>query len=262
MNEIVTTDAIVLKSMKYRETSRIVNFYTRQFGKISGIVKGARSPKSKFGASLEPMSLCSLVFYKKEGRDLHTVSQCDTLKFFPHLAADIEKMSVGVSIIELINIVAHEEEENIPLFELAVNMLTTLNDATKNPLNLLYAFEVRIARVMGFQPLFDKCISCRTAVFFVEGREKSVEYHLDKGGPLCHKCTSVAGHKTKLTPRVFRILERLTSSTDLVSIVNIEVDDRSRSEIETFLRSFLNYHVSGMRPLKSEKVFSKIMAAS
>ena len=63
---IAKTEAVVLRSMKYRETSRIVSFYTKQFGKISGIVKGARSPKNAFGSALQPMSHVSLVLYKKD----------------------------------------------------------------------------------------------------------------------------------------------------------------------------------------------------
>ncbi|HEV8538897.1 MAG TPA: DNA repair protein RecO, partial [Bacteroidota bacterium] len=101
MSQIVTTEAIVLKSMKYRETSRIVTFYTRSFGKIPGIVKGARQAKSKYGTSLQPMSYVSLVFYRKEGREIQTVSQCDLMKSFRHLAEDMEKMAVGMAMIEL-----------------------------------------------------------------------------------------------------------------------------------------------------------------
>src|SRR5436309_2774306 len=136
MSAIVTTDAIVLKSMKYRETSKIVAFYTRKFGKISAIVKGARRSKSKYGSSLEPMSYVSVVIYKKEGRELQTVSQCDVMKPFRHLADDLDKIAVGLSVIELVSIVAHEEEENTLLFLLVIDIMAALNDATRNPSNL------------------------------------------------------------------------------------------------------------------------------
>ena len=55
MTVLTTTDAIVLKAMKYRDTSRIVTFYTRAFGKLRAIAKGARGPKNKFGSALEPL---------------------------------------------------------------------------------------------------------------------------------------------------------------------------------------------------------------
>ena len=68
MSYIAKTEAIVLKSMKYRETSKIVTFYTKQFGKITGLVKSARSAKNKFGSSLNLFSHIELVIYKKEGK--------------------------------------------------------------------------------------------------------------------------------------------------------------------------------------------------
>jgi DNA repair protein RecO (recombination protein O) len=77
---ITKTEAVVLKSMNYRDSSKIVTFYTRGFGKVKCIAKGARQMKSKFGAGLEPITNVSLVLYKKEHRELQLVSQCDAIK--------------------------------------------------------------------------------------------------------------------------------------------------------------------------------------
>ena len=72
---ITKSEAIVLKSMDFRDSSKIVTFYTRSFGKLKGIAKGARQMKSKFGAALEPITRVSLVLYKKEHRDLQLISE-------------------------------------------------------------------------------------------------------------------------------------------------------------------------------------------
>ena len=90
MSDIITSEAVVLRSMKYRETSKIVTFYTKEAGKISGIVKGARQSKNKYGSTLEPMSYVSLVFYQNEKRDLQMVSSCDWVKTFRYLMEDID----------------------------------------------------------------------------------------------------------------------------------------------------------------------------
>ena len=99
MSSIVKTEAVVLKSMKYRETSKIITFYTRDFGKVKAIAKGARQPKNKFGSSLEPMSYVLVVLYRKEHRDLQLISQCDLIKTFRHLSEDLDKMAVCMSAI-------------------------------------------------------------------------------------------------------------------------------------------------------------------
>ena len=63
---LIKTEAIILKSMKYRDTSKIVTFYTKEFGKLKGIAKGARTAKVNLVAALEPMTHSMLVIYKKE----------------------------------------------------------------------------------------------------------------------------------------------------------------------------------------------------
>ena len=79
---LTKTEAIVIRSMKYGDSSKIVTFYTRQFGKLKGIAKAARRSNNKFGSSLEPLSHVMLVVYKKDHRDLHLISQCDSIQSF------------------------------------------------------------------------------------------------------------------------------------------------------------------------------------
>ena len=98
---IVSTEAVILKTMKYRDTSRIVTLYTRDFGRLSVIAKGARSRNNKFGASLEPLSHVSAVLYKNEHRDLHLLSKCEISTQFRRIPEDLERLSTAMAIIEL-----------------------------------------------------------------------------------------------------------------------------------------------------------------
>ena len=128
---LVKTDAVILKSMKYRDTSKIVTLYSKEFGKLKVIAKGARSAKNKFGASLDPLTCSHVVLYKKEQRDLHLLSQCDLILPFNRLREDFDRMSVGFSVIELLNQIVHEEERNEPLYQLLLETLTALNRVRK-----------------------------------------------------------------------------------------------------------------------------------
>lgn len=253
---IVKSEAVVLRTMKYRDTSRIVTFYTREFGKLGGIVKGARDAKNKYGSSLQPTSHVSLVVYKKAGRDLQTVTQCDLLKSFRHVHEDLDKMAAGMTMIELVNIIAHEEEENIPLFTLLVDSLAAVNHATKHPLALLYNFEIRLAGILGFQPLFNSCISCHERIV-----GEKVIYHLMKGGPVCRNCPSVPGQTMTVLYRTLKLLQKISEAETFDELPEIEAGPASK-EIDSLLWSFLKLHVSGMRALKTERVFSKILDLS
>jgi DNA repair protein RecO (recombination protein O) len=262
MSTIVKTEAVVLKAMKYRGTSMIVTFYTRHFGKIAGIVKGARQTKNKFGSSLQLMSHVMLVFYKKEGRDLQTVTQCDMIKSFRNLSEDIEKMAVGMSMIELVANIAHEEEENAPLFSLLSESLSTVNDATKNPSNVFYYFELKLASLLGFEPRFDECLECRSSLLRTNNKGEIVAYHLGRGGPLCANCSNVPGKLRKLTVRSLAILKSLDECEAIEQVFDFDIDYHAKEEINGFLWDYLRHHISGMRALKSTKVFSQILDAS
>ncbi|MBI3193860.1 MAG: DNA repair protein RecO, partial [Ignavibacteriae bacterium] len=110
---ILKTEAIVLRTINFKESSKIVTFYTKELGRVGAIVKGARRANSKIGAALEPMSHVQIVLYIKEGREVQTVGQCDLIHSYHHFAIDLEKLSVGLSIIELVYDIAHEQEQNV-----------------------------------------------------------------------------------------------------------------------------------------------------
>ncbi|MFM7928683.1 MAG: DNA repair protein RecO, partial [Pirellula sp.] len=76
------TDAIVLKTVEWSETSLVVTLFTRDFGKISAIAKGARRLKSPFESALDLLSLSSVVFLKKSGESLDLLTEAKLLRRF------------------------------------------------------------------------------------------------------------------------------------------------------------------------------------
>lgn len=252
---IVKTEAVVLKSMKYSESSLIVTFYTKQFGKLSGLVKGARRNKSNYGASLQPMSYVSLVLYKKETRELQTITQCDSITSMRCVAEDIAKIAVGLPIIELVAMIAHEEERNEPLFALVVESLHALNESKANPQNVLSYFELKLAFILGFEPQFGSCVMCGEFVEAEKGRE--VLYHLARGGPICRRCPTGTHATYALSAQNYdQIRSIYKSDTALRSMVH-SVPGASAPDVQHFLWAFLHQHASGIRPLRSSKVFSQ-----
>ncbi|MEZ4723440.1 MAG: DNA repair protein RecO [Candidatus Kapaibacterium sp.] len=75
----VSTNAIILRTMNYLESSKIIYSYTREFGKQTLVAKGARRTKSKFGASLELGSIVELKYYKKSNKDLHNLTYSELI---------------------------------------------------------------------------------------------------------------------------------------------------------------------------------------
>jgi len=249
--------------MKYRDTSKIVTFYSKEYGKLKGIAKGARTAKNKFGSSLEPLSHSMLLIYKKEHRELHLISQCDSIDSFRNLTEDLDRMSAALSVLELVDQVTHHEERTPPMFALLVETLSALNASTKNYQTYLQAFQLRLAALFGYAPNFDACGQCGKPVLIGDG-ERHVAFQIVRGAVFCTKCctpndssahdsdTNIAF--TTLSVQGLQIVRRLVHA-QLSSLSNIEFDARVGNEMNELLRLYLRYHFDGFKPLKSARFF-------
>ncbi len=101
--QIIKTDAFVLKSFKYGETSKIVTLFTKDHGKLNAIVKGVRNYKSRICGTMESMNYISAVIYLKESRDLQLVSNAEYKRSFKGIVNNIDKIEIAYNIIELLN---------------------------------------------------------------------------------------------------------------------------------------------------------------
>ena len=158
-------------------------------GRIGAIVKGIRKREGKFGSALEPMSWVQLVVYVKESREVQTVAQCDLLQSFHHISGDLDKISIGLALVEIVNTIAHEQEQNIPLFDLLKNSLVYLEEAETNISWVLFYFELKLAELLGFNPVFNFCGNCKKAITLENGTKWQM-YNLLKGSPVCDGCSS------------------------------------------------------------------------
>jgi DNA repair protein RecO (recombination protein O) len=178
------TEAIVLKYVDYSETSRIVTFFTPDWGKLSGLVKGAKRFKSRFGSSLEPITHVEVLFYAKEGRSLHNITQTGIIDSFDAIKRDFDRLAYGGYIVELCERFVQEGEESSELFSLAVESLRMLCDWTGDLALLATGFVLRFLALVGFAPSLDVCARCGGSP---PGRGK-VCFSPDEGGILCDNC--------------------------------------------------------------------------
>ncbi|HOV99405.1 MAG: DNA repair protein RecO [Bacteroidetes bacterium] len=263
---IVKTDAIILKSMKYRDTSKIVTMYTKEFGKLQGIAKGSRGLKSKFGSSLEPLMYSQVVMYKKENRDLHLLTQGTMIQSFNSFYSSLEHLSVAFALAELVHRITSHEEKNIPFFQLLLTTLSEL-DASDEPLKYLYAFEAQIAQTMGFAPSLDKCARCGNPIDI--DAVQSCEFHIEDGVLYCQDCTFQKHNGTlriyepsytldvQLSMQTLKML-RIFLQWNISSLKTVHVDRTVGNEIENILRCYLQHHFDDARPLHSLELLHRI----
>ncbi len=282
---IEKTEAIVLRAVNYRDTSKIVTFYTKRYGKMSAIAKGARNPKSKFGSLFQPLNYLQIVFYRRENRQLQYVSSSDFVKYFKTLTTNVEKLTIAISLIEIVNLVMHDEDENESLFGLLVDSLDALDgiemtqkDAgtrgvpSPSPLNIFVHFGLHLAGNLGFAPIFENCLMCGKPIEVRSSgsrptddysaqhgirRETKITYVVEKGGPLCAECSVKIDNTFLISGPAFSILRslaRLSTSAAAKSRMEVEI----QHELSNFIFVYLRRHSESLRELKSLKFLSSV----
>ena len=255
--------------MKYRDTSKIVTFYTKEYGKLKGIAKGARTAKNKFGSALEPMTLSMLVIYRKDHRDLHLISQCDAIDSFKNITEDLDRMTTAFAVIELINQLTHDEERNPALFALLCATLSALNSSLKNYSSYLHAFRLRLASLFGYAPNFEVCGECGKTLSIDNG-EKQFAFQVARGAVFCNRCCTPSESSMgigqdiafiSISSQGLQILRRLLNA-QMSTLGNLEFDNHVGNQIDELLRLYLRYHFEGLKPLKSTELFNHSKAAT
>lgn len=246
---IVQTDGVVLHTMKYRDTSKIVSLYTKKFGKIKVIAKGVRSQKNKFGSSLEPMSISSVVVYKKQQRELHLLSKSEIAVALNELYNHSDRMFTGLALIELVNMVMHDEEENEMVYNLLVQALQTVNEAPRNHLNVFLSFMVKLFDHFGFGLTLSKCLLCGKTIDAVSTGASRIR--LSDGKIICPECV-VAHHSSgmEIQGGVVKSLYYLQSN-EIQKSPLLTLIPSVQQDALAILQSYLRYHIEGVRTLRS-----------
>lgn len=250
MSAIHKADVLVIRKRDFRETSLIVDFYTREFGKLCGILKGIRKDPRKFASSLEPYSHNEIIFYQSRNSSMHLVSSCDMKNGFDSVRQDAVKSTTGMFMMELLQAVMPQEDKNEDVFDLSVNCLHELATAF-NPHKVATVFKIKILSLSGFKPHFDSCVCCRSKI---SGASK---FSLARGGLLCERCCvkdTAARPVFRGTVATILHIER----SDFRASMNIGLNPQIKRELDTILNAFLQFHLG--RELKSERVIRRLSA--
>ena len=150
---LLASEAIVLRTYPLQEADLIVSFFTRDQGKLRGVAKRARRPKSTFGAGLERMSHVRMHYYQRENRELVNLNHCDIIHSQFDLLGDYAAAVALDYIAELSDHLLPAAEANERFFRLITAMLDHLRS---RPLAGIWPvvnyFSFWAVRLSGFMP--------------------------------------------------------------------------------------------------------------
>ncbi len=145
------SESFVFRTYPFSESDLIVSFFTRDQGKLRGVAKRARRPKSNFGSGLERLSQVRATYYQKETRELVTLSSCELIRSQFDLIADYS-VSVGLDYMaEVSDHLLPAAESNERFFRLLIAVLEYLHVKGDIWAALTY-FSLWAVRLSGFLP--------------------------------------------------------------------------------------------------------------
>lgn len=238
------TPALVLHAFDYRETSRIVRVLTRELGIVSVVARGARRPKSPFGAALDLYASGEAQIVTTMGRDLHALSSFDVSRARPGLAASLDRFAGAAALAELL-LRFGTEQEDPDLLAAASDAFDALESAPPGrSATVALGGAWALVAELGFAPSIDECVSCHAAIDLTV----PVAFQHRAGGALCAPCATRLAWRTRTLPSDARDAVRAWIGRR----ASPQMDVPSVRAHQRLLREFLEEHLTdGGRPLRA-----------
>ncbi len=246
------TEAIILKSQKQGETTKLLTLYTKAFGKIKALAKGARTSRSRYWGALEPLNQVQVVFYRKEHRELHYISQADIQQSFLRIRAELGRTSLALMSCEWVNLMEEGEEKNLRMFVLFSDTLRNLDTAQCGLKNIVRSFMLHSLALHGFKPHLSGCAACGSSTV-----SEPVAFDMLAGNYTCAKCSSVNGVRlSSQSLTLLRWLDRVMPE----QAGGVNVSPELGNEIDMLLLHYGASHIESLKRMKVPGVISAMTA--
>ncbi len=234
------TEALVIRMADWSESSRVVTFFTRDFGQISTVAKGAKRLKGPFEVALDLLTASQIVFLRKSSQGLDILTECQLVTRFKPNGRDLESLYAGYYVAELLANLTEPYDPHPILYEEAISTLNHLAEGVLPRLNLL-RFELTILREIGQLPAFDHCVACSQPV----APESSYALWMSQGGVICRNCQHEESNQNRMPAGTVAVLRIL--SQPHADLTRLAVSDLQRKQMRQVVNSAIS-HVLGRRP--------------
>lgn len=215
---------IVLRESDYKESSKLVQLLTKEYGLIRVLAKGAKNLKSDLRNPTTKFTYGTFYISYREDR-LSTLINVDVISYFKKIKTDIEKISYASYLLELSEQVM-KENETCSMMELLIESLKKMEEGF-SPLLLTNILELKALSFLGVMPVIDGCAVC--------GRKTSIAtLSSSRGGYICNQCLT---NERMVSEKTIKLI-RLFYYVDIAKISKLDISAESGREINTFLEEY------------------------
>lgn len=217
-------EGIIISETPYKESSKIVNIYTKDKGIIGVICKGAKSMKSKLRAVSTKFTYGFFHVYYKENK-LSTLIEVDIINNLDNIKTDLLNISYLNYITELVTQVYKQSREE-DIYNYYVSTILKINDGL-NPVVMTNILEIKLLDFLGVGLNLESCVKCgdKTSIINIDP---------DLGGYVCSKCNE---QKYNVNPKTIKMI-RMYYFVEINSISKLDISEEVIKEIDYFLNKY------------------------
>jgi DNA repair protein RecO (recombination protein O) len=241
----VTAEAFVLATYPLREKDRIVSLLTREAGKVRGVARGARNPRSAFSGALEPMTEIKTIYFEKEGRELVSIDSAEIVRSSFPLTAELDSALLVSAIAESLQTFVAESDPAAAFYRLARHVLDALFSGAA-PSAVSAYFDVWVLRLSGLFPSPSECAGCGRPL----AASEPLLFEESRPGFVGAECR--AGEALRLSSGARRTLSEI-----LTSPLSPAFRPESAAEIAAVSRRARRHFLG--HELKSQKVLEEVL---
>ncbi len=188
------SEALVLRTYPLKEADLVVSFLTRDQGKLRGVAKRARRPKSAFGAGLERLSHVRMAYFQRETRELVNLDSCELIRSQFGLISDYWASVALDYLAEVSEQLLPSAEPGERFFRLLLAVLDSMRQGEpgSGAWRAVTYFSLWAVRLSGWLPELNVCLSCGSLLDDPETRERAY-FSRTRTGLVCGHCRAALG---------------------------------------------------------------------
>ena len=246
------TEAHLLRRIPFRETSWIFTCLTRSFGKLKGIVKGARKEKSLWLSSCELFTRANMIFFEKPKSNLHLITELAILDSHEKLRRNFSALAYAGYFAELVDQFLEENEPQPAIFELWGASASVLESRPTSAFAVLArAFETQLLGALGLLPRFLECMGCGARA----ESARRIYFNARQGGIYCAMCHEKACGGLLISRGCVQAIQFLSQS-NIQKAAQLRLGRQISAELEQVIKQFMDYRLE--HQLKSVKFLTAV----
>jgi len=256
----IQTEAILLRSVDFGESDRIVHFLTRDRGRLTAIAKGARRSRRRFPGTLDVFNRLEIEGRLKPRASMAFLEQARLIDAFLEIRSDLARYALASFLTEMLDRLAPEGlrgAEAERLYAFAVESLSLICRIRPNA-TMRVLLELRALDALGLRPEFGRCVRCGRVPGANVDAKHGVSFFIPDGGIVCTACGVNLDGLIQMDLGTLRILERGLRS-DVSGLTEIQLGDEALVQADRLVFRFQRFHV-GVE-LRSSPFLAEILPA-